>query len=190
MCPCIPGRKEFGSVGFWGEGKNKEPQKILLEQGREPKTNPTLIWCWCRDLTWPHGESGVLYSKCSNQRIMPLFYLHTAHLVIFFLGEGRGCLCEKKRTSKLVFWASSPHILLSQGHFSLALVNDLHVVRQWFAWILAHWRMMLVCVSRVNRGDNHWQVKFNELITKSKVPYHPCFVFLHKFCQNSKLTQN
>ena len=59
-----------------------------------------------------------------------LSQLHTAHLVIFFLVEGRGRLCDKKRTSKLVFWASNPQILLSQGHFLLGLVNDLHVVRQ------------------------------------------------------------
>ena len=30
---------------FLGEGKTGEPEKILWEKGREPKTNPTLIWC-------------------------------------------------------------------------------------------------------------------------------------------------
>ena len=68
--------------------KNKPNPHMVLMPGFEP---------------WPHGESGVLYSKCSNQRIMPLFYLHTAHLVIFFLGEGRGCLCEKKGLESLFF---------------------------------------------------------------------------------------
>ena len=153
--------------------KNKPNPHMVLMSGFEP---------------WPHGESGVLYSKCSNQWIMPLFYLHTAHLVIFFLGEGRGCLCEKKKDfDKAWFWASSPPILLSQSHILLALVNDLHVVKQWFAWILAHWRRMLVYVL--------WWTgvtitgRLNSKL-KSKMPYHPCFVFLHKFCQNSKLTQN
>ena len=148
--------------------KNKPNPHMVLMPGFEP---------------WPHGESGVLYSKCSNQRIMPLFYLHTAHLVIFFLGEGRGCLCEKKKDFKACFLGKQP------SHFALPGPR-LHVVKQWFAWILADWRRMLVYVYMVNRGDNHWQVKFNKCITKSKVPYHPCFVLLHKFCQNSKLTQN
>ena len=153
--------------------KNKPNPHMVLMSGFEP---------------WPHGESGVLYSKCSNQWIMPLFYLHTAHLVIFFLGEGRGCLCEKKRTlTKLVFWASSPPILLSQSHVLLALVNDLHVVKQWFAWILAHWRRMLVYVLWWTEVTITGRLNSK---LKSKMPYHPCFVFLHKFCQNSKLTQN
>ena len=191
MCPCIPRRTGIWKCSFLRRRKNRRTRENPLgaRERTKNKPNPHMVLMLGFE-PWLHGESGVLYSKCSNQRIMPLFYLHTAHLVIFFLGEGRGCLCKKKRTSKLVFWASSPPILLSQGHVLLALVNDLHVVKQWFAWILVHWRRMLVYVYMVNRGDNHWQVKFNKCITKSKLPYHPCFVFLHKFCQNSKLTQN
>ena len=45
---------EFGSVGFWGEGKPEYPEKNLSEQGGEPTTNSTHIWRQRRDLNPGH----------------------------------------------------------------------------------------------------------------------------------------
>lgn len=106
--------REFESVGFWEEEKTGEPKKILLEQEREPKTNRTLIWCWCWDLS-PGYMVRVEYYTINDQikPIMPLFYLHTAQLVIFFLREGRGCLCEKEKDFKAFFLGKQP------SHFAL-----------------------------------------------------------------------
>ena len=45
---------EFGSVGFWGEGKPEYPEKNLSEQRGEPTTNSTHIWRQRRDLNPGH----------------------------------------------------------------------------------------------------------------------------------------
>ena len=45
---------EFGSIGFKGEGKTGNPEKNLLEQGREPTTNSTHIWRRCQDTNKGH----------------------------------------------------------------------------------------------------------------------------------------
>ena len=41
---------EFGSVGFWGEGKPEYSEKNLSEQEREPTSNSTHIWRQRRDV--------------------------------------------------------------------------------------------------------------------------------------------
>ena len=52
---------EFGSVGFWGEGKREYPAKNLSEQRREPTTNSTHIWPRRQDLNPGHiGEKRAL----------------------------------------------------------------------------------------------------------------------------------
>ena len=40
---------EFRSVGFWGGRKTGVPREKPLEQGCEPTTNSTHIWCWVQD---------------------------------------------------------------------------------------------------------------------------------------------
>ena len=45
---------EFESVGFEERGKPEYPGKNLSEQGREPTTNLTHIWCQRRELKPGH----------------------------------------------------------------------------------------------------------------------------------------
>lgn len=45
MCPCIPDRLEFGSVGFSGEGNTEIPEEKPLEARRQPTAihNPHMM---------------------------------------------------------------------------------------------------------------------------------------------------
>ena len=47
----------------------------------------------------------------------------------------------KKLEFQLVFWTSSSHVVFTQAHFLLVLVNDL--VGGWLSWTLAHWTSSL-----------------------------------------------
>ena len=57
---------EFGSVGFWGQGKIKPeyPEKNLSEQGREPRTDTTFIILASR----PGFEAGICLGSWLVQR--------------------------------------------------------------------------------------------------------------------------
>ena len=76
---------EFGSVGFWGEGKPEYPEKNLSEQTREPTTNSTHIWRRRRELNPGHiaGRRALspLGHPCSpeffNPGLVPIHWFTT-----------------------------------------------------------------------------------------------------------------
>ena len=84
---------EFGSVGFWGDGKPEYPEKNLSEQGREPTTNSTHIWRRRRELNPGHigGRRALspLRHRCSpefcNPGLVPIHWFTTAFLLFSLL---------------------------------------------------------------------------------------------------------
>ena len=84
---------EFGNVGFWGEGKPEYPEKNLSEQGREPSTNSTHIWCRRRELNPGHigGRRALspLRHPCSpefcNPGLVPIHWFTTTFLLFSLL---------------------------------------------------------------------------------------------------------
>ena len=104
---------------FEERGKPDYPEKNLSEQGREPTTNSTHIWCRRRDLL-------VETKQANNIRYYSFL------VCVWKLDRAR-----KKLEFQLVLWVSIYHIFLVWGHFLLIkIINDF--VRWLIAYTLAY----------------------------------------------------
>ena len=75
---CFQIESEFRNVDFWGGRKTGEPGEKPSEQGWEPTTNSTHIWCWVRELNPGHigGRRALspLLHPCYPQDNLYRFY--------------------------------------------------------------------------------------------------------------------
>ena len=81
---------EFGNVGFFEErGKPENPEKNLLEQGREPTTNSTHIWHqnWESNLGCTGGRwvLSPLHHPCSPNTLTSLSLEDVNHVRDMFI---------------------------------------------------------------------------------------------------------
>lgn len=90
-------------LDFEKKEKREKPRKSSWSKGENQKQTQPSYGVELGFEPWLHGESGVLYSKCSykahNASILPPY----STFGNFFLGEGRGCLCEKEKDFKACF---------------------------------------------------------------------------------------
>ena len=68
---------EFESVGFEERGKPDYPSKNLSEQGREPTTNLTHIWCQRRELKRVTLVGGECSHRCATLAPLCMHYVST-----------------------------------------------------------------------------------------------------------------
>ena len=140
---------EFGSVGFWGEGKPEHPKKNLAEQRREPTTNSTHIWHRRRDSNLGHiGGRQVfspLHHPCFLFLLMQNNHIWNPDQGHTYLPKRTSTMFTNVNISKFIFVGFACRILAKGTNFKTRLMTNVVVWSQELSWIV-NIKLLYYCI--------------------------------------------